>query len=77
MGWLLCGSGACAALVAAHRRGKCARRARLTLDGGELIIEWRAEDGHVLMSGPVATAFSGILDANMLDARRSRPRSVA
>jgi len=49
----------------------------LTLDGGELIIEWRAEDGHVLMSGPVATAFSGILDANMLDARRSRPRSVA
>jgi len=74
---LACGSGACAALVAAHRRGKCARRARLTLDGGELIIEWRAEDGHVLMSGPVATAFSGILDANMLDARRSRPRSVA
>lgn len=77
---LACGSGACAALVAAHRRGKCGRRARLTLDGGELVIEWRAGDGHVLMSGPVATAFSGVLDESLLDTQRahgSRPRSVA
>ena len=54
---LACGSGACAALVASHRRGKCARRAYLTVDGGELIIEWRETDGHVLMSGGVARHF--------------------
>jgi len=58
---LACGSGACAALVNAHRRGLAGRRATLVLDGGELIIEWRADD-HVLMTGPVATAFTGRLD---------------
>ncbi len=57
---LACGSGACAALVASHRRGLCARRAHLELDGGELIIEWRAGDGHVLMSG------GGVLDESLM-----------
>ena len=56
-----CGTGACAALVAAHRRGLADRRAALVLDGGELEIDWRAEDGHVLMTGPVAVEFSGVL----------------
>jgi diaminopimelate epimerase len=55
---LACGSGACAALVNAHRRGLTARRATVLVDGGELTIEWR-DDGHVLMTGPVATAFIG------------------
>ena len=75
---LACGSGACAALVAAHRRGKCGRRAHLTLDGGALTIEWRADDGHVLMTGPTATAFSGVLDDSLIEAAAragSRPRS--
>ncbi len=58
---LACGSGACAALVNAHRRGLTARRAAVLVDGGELEIEWR-EDGHVLMTGPVATSFTGTLD---------------
>src|SRR5215472_4629236 len=49
-----CGSGACAALVAAHRRGLAGRRASVTLDGGVLEIAWR-EDGHVLMTGPVSS----------------------
>ena len=40
-----CGSGACAALVAAHRRGLTGRRATVALDGGELDIVWR-EDGR-------------------------------
>ena len=53
-----CGSGACAALVNAHRRGLTQRSARVILDGGVLGITWRA-DGHVLMAGPVATAFAG------------------
>ena len=55
---LACGSGACAALVNAHRRGAVGRRATVEMDGGEVVIEWR-EDGHVLMTGPVATAFTG------------------
>jgi diaminopimelate epimerase len=58
---LACGSGACAALVNAHRRGLTGRCATLELDGGELEIEWRA-DGHVLMTGPVATSFIGEID---------------
>ena len=53
---LACGTGACAALVAAHRRGLTGRRATVVLDGGELEIEWR-DDGHVLMTGPAALAF--------------------
>lgn len=60
---LACGSGACAALVNAARRGLTARRAAVLVDGGELEIEWR-DDNHVLMTGPVATAFRGTLDLN-------------
>ena len=56
-----CGTGACAALVAAHRRGLVDRKATVVMDGGELVIEWREEDGHVLMTGPVAVEFSGVL----------------
>jgi diaminopimelate epimerase len=56
-----CGSGACAALVNAARRGLTGRRAVLELDGGVLTIEWRA-DGHVLMTGPAALAFRGCVD---------------
>ena len=55
-----CGSGACAAIVNAARRGLCDRRATVVLDGGELGMEWR-EDGHVTMTGPVATSFTGEL----------------
>jgi len=58
---LACGSGACAALVNAHRRGLVGRQAMLMMDGGELEIEWR-RDGHVLMIGPVATSFAGEID---------------
>ncbi|MEJ0017956.1 MAG: diaminopimelate epimerase [Acetobacteraceae bacterium] len=58
---LACGSGACAALVNAHRRGLTGRRATVAVDGGELEIEWRS-DGHVLMTGPVATSFTGEID---------------
>lgn len=58
---LACGSGACAALVNARRRGLVDARCTVTLPGGDLVIEQRA-DGHVLMSGPVATSFTGVLD---------------
>jgi diaminopimelate epimerase len=56
-----CGSGACAALVNASRRGLTGRRATVVVDGGALEVEWR-DDGHVLMTGPVATAFHGTID---------------
>ena len=56
-----CGTGACAALVAAHRRAFVNRKATLELDGGDLVIEWRAEDDHVLMTGPIAVEFTGNL----------------
>lgn len=59
---LACGSGACAALVNAHRRDLAARRATLVLDGGEIAITWRADDDHVLMTGPAAIAFHGTID---------------
>jgi len=60
-----CGSGACAALVAAHRRGLAGRRAAVALDGGILDIAWR-EDGHVIMTGPVALSFEGAFDPILL-----------
>ncbi len=47
-----CGSGACAAAVAAHRRGLTGRQATVTLPGGDLQIDWRADD-RVIMTGPV------------------------
>jgi diaminopimelate epimerase len=55
-----CGTGACAAVVAAHRRGLVGRGATVIMDGGELLIEWRADD-HVLMTGPVEIEFTGML----------------
>jgi diaminopimelate epimerase len=55
-----CGTGACAALVAAVRRGLVDRTAEVILDGGSLTITW-AENGHVLMTGPAALAFEGTI----------------
>lgn len=56
-----CGTGACAVAVAAIRRGLTGRKVRVTLDGGDLFIEWREKDGHVLMTGPIAYAFEGVI----------------
>ncbi|HEY8613856.1 MAG TPA: diaminopimelate epimerase [Roseomonas sp.] len=64
---LACGSGACAALVNAARRGLSARAATVSLPGGDLCIEWR-DDGHVLMAGPTATAFTGMIDLDAFPA---------
>lgn len=63
---LACGSGACAAMVAARRRGLAGDRARLILDGGILEVFWLGE-GPVTMIGPAAKAFSGTLDPELLD----------
>jgi diaminopimelate epimerase len=60
-----CGTGACAALVAAHRRGLAERQAEVIVDGGKLEILWRADD-HVVMTGAVAVSFTGELDPSLL-----------
>lgn len=57
-----CGTGACAALVAAVRRRLCDRAAALILDGGTLHIEWRASDNHVIMTGPAELNSTGTLN---------------
>jgi diaminopimelate epimerase len=57
-----CGTGACATLVAAARRKLTGRKAEIVLDGGSLEVEWLG-DGHVRMTGPVATSFAGELPA--------------
>lgn len=65
---LACGSGACAAMVAAVRRGLTERKADIQLDGGVLNMEW-LENGHVLMTGPVATSFTGELSEALLNGK--------
>lgn len=48
-----CGTAACAALVSAHRRRMTGRKATVTLDGGDLAVEWR-DDDHIIMTGPIS-----------------------
>jgi diaminopimelate epimerase len=60
-----CGSGACAALVAAVRRDLSAREATVSLPGGDLLIEWRESDGHVLMTGPTQLEHEGVLELSL------------
>lgn len=60
---LACGSGACASAVAAMRRGYTDRKVTVQMDGGDLQIEWREEDDHVYMTGPVAYSFEGTIPA--------------
>lgn len=54
---LACGSGACAALVAAHQRGLCDRKVAMEVDGGLLGVDWR--DDGVWLTGPTAQVFDG------------------
>lgn len=62
-----CGTGACAALVAAARRNLMGRSATVRLDGGDLRIDWD-RDNHVQMTGPVAESFTGTLNGRLLAA---------
>ncbi|KPH79100.1 diaminopimelate epimerase [Bosea vaviloviae] len=62
-----CGSGACAALVAAVRRELSARKAVVSLPGGDLTIEWRESDDHVLMTGPVEFEWEGTLAPELFE----------
>jgi diaminopimelate epimerase len=57
-----CGSAGCAAAVAAARTRRTGRKVTVTLPGGDLLIEWREHDNHVLMTGPVEYEFEGRFD---------------
>ncbi|MFZ0427700.1 MAG: diaminopimelate epimerase [Acidobacteriota bacterium] len=61
-----CGTAACASAVAAIRRELTGRKVKVSLPGGDLVIEWREGDGHVLMTGPYALDFEGTLPAALL-----------
>jgi diaminopimelate epimerase len=58
-----CGSAACAVAVGAARLGRTGRKVTVTLPGGDLAVEWREADDHVLMTGPVEYEHKGRFDA--------------
>ena len=62
-----CGSAACAVAVSAARTKRTGRKVHLSLTGGNLEIEWRESDDHVLMTGPAAFEFEGVLDSKILN----------
>ncbi len=62
-----CGTAACAAAVAAARRGLTGRGLRVSLPGGDLHIDWRESDGHILMTGPYALDYEGTLPAGLFE----------
>lgn len=57
-----CGTGACATAIAAMRRGLTDRAVTVSLTGGDLRIEWLA-DNHVLMTGPATESFRGTFES--------------
>ena len=59
---LACGTGACAAVVTGIRRGLLERRVRVHTRGGELTVEWPADDAAVTMTAPAVTVFQGEID---------------
>jgi len=61
-----CGTAACAVAVAAARLKRTGRKVKVSLPGGDLLIEWRESDGHILMTGPYSLDFEGTLPASLL-----------
>jgi diaminopimelate epimerase len=70
---LACGTGACAALVAASLMGLAGRRATVRFSGGDLDVEW-ADDDHVYLAGPATFAFEGQLSEAWLAEQRQEAR---
>ena len=72
-----CGSAACAAAVSAARTRRTGRTVTVTLPGGDLAIEWREGDDHVLMTGPVAYEFEGRFDPALFAGTRATKAGAA
>ncbi len=61
-----CGTAACATMAAGHRIKVIGDKCRITLPGGDLFMIVRERDGHVMMTGPVAYEFDGVLPEGLL-----------
>ena len=59
---LACGTGACAAAVAANLNGKTGRKVKIYLKGGTLEIEWRESNNHVYKTGAANSVFKGSIE---------------
>ncbi|MPT25087.1 MAG: diaminopimelate epimerase, partial [Starkeya sp.] len=70
-----CGTAACATAVCAARLGLTGRRVTISLPGGDLVIDWRESDDHILMTGPAEFEFDGRLTAVMLG--EAEPSAIA
>lgn len=57
---LACGTGACSVCVAGVKSGRTERKITAHLPGGDLQIEWRQSDNHVVMTGPATEVFTGV-----------------
>ncbi len=68
-----CGSAAAATAVAAARLKRADRKVTMSLPGGDLLVEWRASDDHVLMTGPVIFEFTGRFDPALFAAASVSP----
>jgi diaminopimelate epimerase len=64
---MACGTGACATMVAAYRRGLAGHKADVVLDGGTLTLEWAGEGKSVFMTGPWSHAYRGEIDLAALN----------
>ena len=60
-----CGTAACAAAVASAQRELTGRKVKVSLPGGDLLIQWRESDGHILMTGPYALEYESTLPAEL------------
>jgi diaminopimelate epimerase len=63
---MACGTGACAALVAAGEAGLAGRRSMVRFPGGAVEVERREGDEDVLLTGPATRVFDGVVDLDRL-----------
>ena len=66
LGCQACGTAACATMAAGHRIKIIDSPCKITLPGGDLFMSVRESDGHVLMTGPAAYEFDGVLPEGIL-----------
>ncbi len=59
---LACGSGACAAVVSGIMQGHLQDKVKVSLTGGDLIVEWNGPGETVLMTGPCDTVYEGTIE---------------
>jgi diaminopimelate epimerase len=61
-----CGTAACAVMAAGHRIKIIDAHCRVTLPGGDLMMSIDESNGHVIMTGPLAYDYEGVLPDGLL-----------